>query len=149
MKLSLKKSKTAKNTTHALQYAINFSYWWGTTKYRWDKGSAAPIRVVATQTRTWIFLMSFIIQMVHVPWLVVTTIQMAFSDDKLVNESKVFVEFMAIAYAMPVCSMQMFLVWRSETVADFLNTVIVTHTQMNGNLKRVNVNRHSLVSVGI
>ena len=94
MKINMKKSKktkTAKNTTFALQYTITVSYWWRTTKYRWDKCSAAPGRVVATKTRTWIFLMSFFIQMAHVLWLIVTTIQRAFSDDKLVNESKFFV----------------------------------------------------------
>ena len=120
--------------TLPLQKAIVYSFWWGTSKFRWDKRSAAPIKVVTSKSWTLVFLISFLIQLVHVIFLIVTIIRMAFSDNKLIAESKIFVEFMAVAYAMPMCSMQMFLIWQSQALADCLNMIIVTHNNMNGNV---------------
>ena len=116
-----------------LQKAITYSFWWGTSKFRWDKNSEAPVKVVTAKSWTVVFLLSFLIQLLHVVFLIVTIIRMALSDNKLIAESKIFVEFMAVAYAMPMCSMQMFLIWRSQALADFLNILMVTHNNLNGN----------------
>ena len=119
-----------------LRKAIRYSFMWATTKFRWDAKSAAPIKVVDTKTWTSVFLLSFTVQVLHVIFLVVTIIRMALSNNKLVNESKIFVEFMAVGYSVPIFSMQLFLIWGSQTMADFLNTLIVTHNIINGRSER-------------
>ena len=124
-------SKTNKAVV-PLRKAITYSFWLATSKFRWDKNSAAPVKVVTAKSWNLIFLMSFIIQVLHVIFLIITVITMALSDNKLVAESRIFVEFMVVGYSVPIFSMQMFLIWRSQALADFLNALIVTHNKING-----------------
>ena len=130
MELNKRRNKAAM----PLQKAITYSFRLATSKFRWDKNSEAhPIKLVTAKSWTLLFLLSFLIQLLHVIFLVITVIRMALSENKLIAESKIFVEFMAVGYTMPLCSMQLFLIWRSEAFADFLNALIVTHNNMNGN----------------